>query len=429
MMGQDVRHSPAPERQPVISIVSTRGQRVTTARSEPIKPPVLVLGAGLTALGTMRLLNRAGYMAYAVSSDSGIERWSRYWRVLPPAPGAPAPEHDLAGYLAALPVERAVLIPCSDAWARHIAELSSGTKERFSASISSADTMGTVTDKWRLARTLQTLGLPHPDTMSLEKVLDAASLPRPVSEYFVKPHDSARFFAHFGAKAFRISSADDLARSIARARSAGVPVLLQRYIPGPPENHIYVEGFIDRHGGLRAIFLRRRLRMHPADFGNSTCFESIPPDAAPDAVTTISRLLRHVGYRGIFSAEFKRDESSGVHYLIEVNARPWWYVEFAGQCGVNVCEMAVRDALGQPVPAVTSYAVGRRCVYPYYDYSALSAMRRNGRIGILDWIISWTTSTQPEFRWSDPLPAIRSTLALARGWISHRLHRAAAEGK
>jgi predicted ATP-grasp superfamily ATP-dependent carboligase len=140
-------------------------------------------------------------------------------------------------------------------------------------------------------------------------------------------------------------------------------------------------------------------------------------------VQSVKRLLGHVNYRGIFSTEVKRDEATGTCLIIDVNARPWWFVEFAGQCGVDVCSMAVQDALGLPVSPVRQYRAGLRCVYPYYDFSACVELRREKRLSLSGCMKAWLLSTQPEWRWTDPLPAIASTVALGRGWIGHRLHR------
>ena len=123
-------------------------------------------------------------------------------------------------------------------------------------------------------------------------------------------------------------------------------------------------------------------------------------------------LLRHLRYRGIFSAEFKRDDRTGVFNLIEVNARPWWYVEFAARCGVNVCALALDDALGEPVQTITQYEVGRRCVFPYYDFEAVRAEFAEGKLGGLDWARSWIGAYQPVFRWSDPWPALSESATL-----------------
>jgi predicted ATP-grasp superfamily ATP-dependent carboligase len=159
--------------------------------------------------------------------------------------------------------------------------------------------------------------------------------------------------------------------------------------------------------------------MSPPDFGNSTLMISVPVSDTGDASATLKSLFKDIGYRGIFSAEFKRDQRDGAFNLIEVNARPWWYVEFAARCGVNVCALAIRDALGEPVETISGYAVGRRCVFPYYDLQAVRAERLAGRLGLLGWASSWLGPYQPVFRWSDPLPSVGEVAAL----IGQRLRR------
>ena len=62
-----------------------------------------------------------------------------------------------------------------------------------------------------------------------------------------------------------------------------------------------------------------------------------------------------------------------------MNARPWWYVDFAARCGIDVCDMAYRDALGGDVEPVTGYELGRRCVYPRLDLQSGLAEWRKGR--------------------------------------------------
>jgi predicted ATP-grasp superfamily ATP-dependent carboligase len=166
---------------------------------------------------------------------------------------------------------------------------------------------------------------------------------------------------------------------------------------------------------------RRRLRMYPADFGNSTSFESISPSDIQPAVDVMTRLLRHVRYRGVFSAEFKRDARNGVYHLIEVNVRPWWYVEFAGRGGMDVVAMAVRDALGEPVSPAPPSGAGRRCVYPYYDFFACREGLRAGTLSAGAWLGSWLSSEQPVFRWSDPWPAVSATVEILGGKVRNLL--------
>jgi predicted ATP-grasp superfamily ATP-dependent carboligase len=163
--------------------------------------------------------------------------------------------------------------------------------------------------------------------------------------------------------------------------------------------------------------------MSPPDFGNSTLMVTVPLSETGDAPSTLKRLFTDIKYRGIFSAEFKRDSRDGVFNLIEVNARPWWYVEFAARCGVNVCKMAVDDALGRPVTTIERYALGRQCVFPYYDLAAVRSERAAGRLGLIEWARSWFGPYQPVFRWSDPLPAAGEVLRLAADSVRKRATR------
>ncbi len=158
-------------------------------------------------------------------------------------------------------------------------------------------------------------------------------------------------------------------RACGRSRPPGSAVVLQEYIPGPATRHYYVEGFVDSEGAVRIWFARQRLRMYPPDFGNSTYFASVhwTRSRAPSPPWT---LLAHLQYRGIFSAEFKRDDRDGEFKLLEVNARPWWYVDFAVRCGRGRRLGVLPRRAGAPGGGAERYRVGATCMYPYCDYFA-----------------------------------------------------------
>jgi D-aspartate ligase len=158
---------------------------------------------------------------------------------------------------------------------------------------------------------------------------------------------------------------------------------------------------------MTACFSRRRLRMFPPDFGNSTYMRSVPVEETIGAVESLERLWRAIGYKGIFSAEFKQDPRDSKFKLLEVNARPWWYIEFALLCGVNVAEMAYRDALEQPYQPVTKYRVGRQAIFMYEDRKAYRYLAEHKQIGFLSWLASCLTSHEMTFNWRDPLPSFR----------------------
>jgi len=368
-------------------------------------PKVLALGSGITLLGVLRALSEIDADVMALPDADRAARRSRWYRSAPRSfTGVNA--DTIAQRLASLDTPT-VLMPCSDFWARTVAALPAEVRARYPSSSAPLSALDLLVDKGRFGAALDRLGLPHPKTRKLKSIRDLDAFSDTVLRTsFLKPVQSQQFFARFGVKAFMISGRTDARAHLEQCAAAGLEMVLQEYIPGPPTNHYFIDGFVDREGIVKALFARQRLRMSPPDFGNSTMMVSVPVSETSAAIETLKTLLADIEYRGIFSAEFKRDEHDGTFNLIEVNARPWWYVEFAARCGVNVCDLAVRDALGQTVPMISTYAIGRRCVFPYYDLQAARAEMSAGRMGIFGWARSWVGPYQPVFRWSDPLPAI-----------------------
>ena len=150
--------------------------------------------------------------------------------------------------------------------------------------------------------------------------------------------------------------------------------------------------------------------MHPVDFGNSTYMISVPVERVAPAIESLDQLFADLRYRGIFSAEFKLDERDGEFKILEVNARAWWYIGFATQCGVNVAEMAYRDALGLEVEALAGYRTGVACMH----FTGELGLVRRGQLGFFRWLRALLTAKQCAFSWTDPLPSLANLASLVR---------------
>ena len=389
----------------------------STRRGGPGAVPALILGNGITALGVQRILADSGIPYFSAEREDPFVTRSRHYCPVPGVAEQPAPD-ELGTWLAGVPAARAVLIPCADVWVRAVSELRAELRDRYPASVASPDAIERLVDKGRFAETLTEVGVPHPRSRSVSSESELRSvLADGFEAAFLKPRDSASFFRAFGQKAFRAGSADELTQLLAEARRHGLEVIVQEYVSGPPSSHVFIDGFRDRKGVVRALFARRRLRMYPPLFGNSSSMKSVAVQEVREAAEHLTGLLDHVGYRGVFSAEFKQDARDGRFKLLEINTRPWWYVEFAARCGVDVCSMAYRDALAEPVESVESYRTGVECVYPYMDYFACRELLRSGELSLGEWLRSWIGAVQPVFRRDDPWPAVRATAGILSGKV------------
>lgn len=368
--------------------------------------PAIVVANGRTGLGMLRALHMAGIPTWVACPANDLASHSRWFR--------PLPGHDpwngncglsAADLLATLPA--AVLIPGADDAALWMADLPlSPWGQRFPVSTSSRDTLEILQDKSRFAEFLRGTDIPHPRTFPIRCREDIAAIPfGEIGRVFVKPANSQEFSRLLGVKALAADGRADVERIWEHLRGKGLHAMVQEYVPGAASDHYFVDGFRDAHGTLTGLFARRRWRIHPPDFGNSSYCESIALDEVRGALTSLEELLSALAYRGIFSAEFKRDARDGAFRILEVNTRAWWYVEFAARCGINVCEMAYRDAQGLAVaPSARNYPVGVGCVNLPADIKAVLKQSR----GTGSWwkiLRQWLGSHFLVFRADDPAPA------------------------
>lgn len=369
--------------------------------------PAIILGGYVTALGSLRSLAEGNVPCHCVTPAEEYVLRSRHYRPPPAGLGRLDDPNDLDRYLESLPFSRAVLMPCQDHWVRAASRLGPGLRDRFLWSGPAAESVEVFLDKERLLEALERFSVPRPLTIRLHSEADLSAMDGADDvTWFLKPTDSQAFRNRFGVKAMHVTSREDAAARMREIQRAELDVVLQEYVPGGADCHYFIDGFIDRGGEVRALFVRRRTRMWPRDFGDSSFMHSVAPDEAASAGESLKRLLAGVGHRGIFSAEFKRDPRDGEFRLIEVNVRAWAYVEFTTLCGVNMPWMAYRDALGQSVQDVTEYTTGRAGGVFAKDSRSFLAMRRQGELGLWEWARSWLPARDLIFRWDDPLPGL-----------------------
>jgi predicted ATP-grasp superfamily ATP-dependent carboligase len=378
----------------------------------------------VTALGAIRSLGPLGIPVFVACEPNELASHSRWARLLRGGLPEFTPVERLAEFLEEAPADRMVLVPCSDGWAETVASLPVGIGSRFPSFVSRLDVLRRLNDKEQFGQLVRENGIPHPRTVFVHGASDLDGQDfAPDTQFFLKARNSQRFIARTGVKAYMVDSVAEARRRVEELAAAGLGVVLQEYVPGPPTNHYFVDGFALEGGRVVARFARQRLRMYPPNFGNSTYLRSVALGDVPDIVETVDRLIQAAGVRGIFSVELKRDAKTGVAKVIEVNARPWWYVHYATACGVNVVEMTYRAALGESLPEFDgTYRVGRSCVYVRPDYRAVRELRRRGELSLLSAVMSWIGGEHMIFSVSDPMPFLRRCVDQASSALAPRGH-------
>jgi D-aspartate ligase len=326
----------------------------------PLTVTALVYPDNLAALGVCRSLGRRGIPVTVAASDrSAPGQYSRYARRLPCPPLAHEDE-----FIACLvrhgrgEGHRPVLFPTDDPTLLVVSKHRALLEEFYRIPMSPWPVIQEMIFKDRLYESLDgVVPVPRTRTLSDEGELAAAlseigtpAVAKPTLRCLPAADGEARrpFDTHFGGKAVRIRDLADLQRAFAAAHANGFTLLLQEEIPGPVSSLYSVAAYATR-AGTCVSFTARKLAQVPADFGDGLIVQAI---AAPDVVPLAMRALRHFGFHGMADIEFKWDARDGVYKLLDINPRPWLWINLPTACGVDLPYAAYLDAMeGSLVPS------------------------------------------------------------------------------
>jgi predicted ATP-grasp superfamily ATP-dependent carboligase len=185
--------------------------------------------------------------------------------------------------------------------------------------------------------------------------------------------------------------------------------MLQERIPGGDDTLWTVGSYAAADGSIPGAFCGRKLLQAPTGVGTCRVGVAEWDDEAVDGAT---RLLRELGFHGISQVEYKRDPRDGTLRLMEVNARLWQWHSLSAACGVDLVQMAYRDAIGEPVVARTTRAAGRRRWVALVRHVRES---RRERLGLRRTLAPLRPPfTEPVLSLRDPMPAIHQVVGAIR---------------
>lgn len=289
--------------------------------------------------------------------------------------------------------------------------LVSRERERLAGSfrfvVADAELVEQLVDKQRFQALAERLDLPVPRArrVSAGDDLGDLGLRFPV---VVKPltrhHDTWRSLAR--GKAVHAEDEEAL-RSLLRAASADVDVLVQEAVPGPESRIESYHVYVDEGGEPVAEFTGRKLRTHPPGYGYTTALTTTD---APDVMLLGREITRRLGLTGVAKLDFKRAPEGDLR-LLEVNPRFNLWHHPGALAGVNIPQIVYRDLTGMARPHTTRARAGVHWCSLAHDPQAA---RADG-VGTLAWL-RWVVRCDAKsgFALDDPLPLPRAAIARLR---------------
>ena len=382
-------------------------------RLAAIAPVVVAPVSTGIGLGILRDLGRLGIPLIALDSEpAAIGLASRY--ALPCLCHDPRYEEeafveDLERLGAMLP-QRAVVFPAYDdnVWtlSRHAERL----ERYYHVPLARWDAMQRLADKEQQMKAAWNVGVDTPKTYFVHGPddLEAAAAAVPFPALF-KPLRHQEMRRRFGTKVIVTPTAESLAGAYETARECG-PLMLQEIVPGDDRDFYTFGAYHDASSRALGVFVSRKVRQHPRDFGESRIAESCwVDDVADDAL----RLLAELSFHGVSGTEFKRDPRDGRLKLMEVNARHWLHHSLATAAGVNLSLIAYCDALGRPIEGGTQVDGVRWLDFPRETRDSLVELVRR-KLSVRD-LVSGLRSVRVDatFSFDDPVPAFEELATVA----------------
>jgi D-aspartate ligase len=392
----------------------SRSPSDSAGRGPAKAPAAIVLGLGVTGLGTVRALRAGGVDVHgACLSAREPGRHSRQCRVTNVRVESDEALCEwLLGYARALG-DRPVVFPTND----RLALLLSREHERLARvcrvwTNKLGDLEGLV-DKRGLYALAESAGLAVPPTLTDPTAAEArdwcAHHPGP---YLVKPAYVGRPDSAMSLKNQVLTTAGEVDGFLAARSGRGEGLMLQRILLGGDGAIFDCYGYCGRDGQPRVLASHRRIRQYPPDFG-ITCYGEIPAAPEPGGQARLfeltRRLLARVCYHGIFGVEWLQERANGELYLLDFNARPFYTIDHLRDCGLNLPLLAYRELCGEEAAAPLSVpSLDHRFWVDFWrDAASFNRKRKTDALGWGAWLSSLRRCRSfALWRADDPLPSI-----------------------
>lgn len=211
-------------------------------------------------------------------------------------------------------------------------------------------TIELLNNKGNVTLLAKSIGIPVPETIVPKDESDLVLFAREYGEPIVLKLPDAS-----GAQGVFYLYQKDLKRSLShiycKLNRPLSSFIAQEYVSGTG----YGVSMLFNQGKIRARFTHRRIKEKVYTGGPSSLREST---RVPLMEEYAENLLTHVGYHGVGMVEFKRNESTGRMWLLEVNPRFWGSVGLAVHSGVDFPYLLYRVATEGDVEPVLDYKLG-----------------------------------------------------------------------
>jgi predicted ATP-grasp superfamily ATP-dependent carboligase len=399
-------------------------------RLRPERSPALLLGGGLNLIRPLGFAGIPAIVATPDPRDSTLASRFCSGRCLLPLPHHPEALVETlltAGdRLASALGCRVPLFYGNDDYLNLIYSFREQLAQRFLLLLNEPDVARALLDKDRFEAFARDRGLAVPRTLTWDDTGPDA-LDRAAGPVLVKPRmkvgwdDSTIHLRLFGGESkARIFESGREAMAHPLVCQFRDQLSFQEFIRGDDRHLWSFHGVADEKGTLLAWFIGRKLRTFPSLTGMSTYLEL----AHDDELAAVGRdIVARIPLKGVFKIDFKKDATSGLFYMLEINARFNLWHHVAARNGLNLPQIAYDYLVHGARPPETPYCTAFRWLCFRHDFHAYRELASRGELSLGGWLFSLLASRKVYhlFSWTDPLPCLMVAGSRVQLWLRRGL--------
>jgi len=361
----------------------------------------------MTGLQTARILSARGVPVIGIASKP--KHFSCYTKVCKKILYANTSSEEFIVKLEKLGpglVGKAVLYPCTDMSVLILSRNRHRLINWYHTVLSDQDVVETLMDKISFYKFAKQANLPIPLTYLLYKKSDVIEAADQLTYPCIlkPPIKSVEWEKNTNAKVFKVFSKQELIDQYDKCSSWSEVLIAQRWVSGD-DSHLYsCNCYFNSDSEPVVTFIARKIRQWPPETGTSC----LGQECRNDFVLKESiRLFKNVNYRGLGYVEFKKDETTGEHFIIEPNiGRPTGRSAIAEAGGVELLYTKYCDTIGHPLPSNRTQKYRNvKWIYLRRDLQSAFYYWRRGELSLLNWLKSIKgRKGYALLSWSDPLP-------------------------
>ncbi|MFB6132420.1 MAG: carboxylate--amine ligase [Halanaeroarchaeum sp.] len=302
------------------------------------RPPALVANAHITGLGVARALTAHDVPVIAVDrTGDGVAPPSSAVDV---AGAVTYPLDDLDGFeddvaaIANAVGGEVVAFGCMDEWVHAFADVDvSGVTLPF-------DNHAEVLNKRKLYERAEDLGVPYPETRFLDETNPEAVVEELGFPLVLKPFRKREGEEALGTNVLEVGTADEFEEVVQTAEAEEVDLLAQEKVPIATGKDCSFASYVSPDGPSLGVV--GNATRFPQEFGTSCLVDTVE---RPEIRERATRVLEDAGYHGISESEFIYDSDREEYVLLDINTRPWKWIDLPTTAGANLPMAAYADVV------------------------------------------------------------------------------------